>query len=106
MKNTKFGIFGFVAIAAGLMAFNNIQDGWVKGTVTPPEGALRAWVLSAKDTFKTDIIAGVFEIRDVKSGTYRLIIEAKPPYKNISKDSITVKEGNPVDVGEIALQQK
>ena len=105
MKKIKFGLFGMAIFAAGLFAFNNIEDGTVKGTVSPPEGGLRAWVLSAKDTFKTDISAGIFEIKNVKSGTYRLIIEVKPPYKNVSKDSITVVEGNSIDVGEMVLEQ-
>ncbi len=97
-------MLGVTAITAGLLAFSNI-DGSVKGSVTPPEGALRAWVISAKDTFRTDITTGTFEIPNVRSGTYRLIIEAKPPYKNVAKDSITVIDGSPVDVGVITLNQ-
>ena len=105
MKKTKLGILGIAAIAAGLFAFSHIEDGSVKGTVSPPEGALRAWVLSAKDTFRSDVTAGSFEIKNVKSGNYRLIIEARAPYKNVAKDSITVIEGNPVDVGAIVLSK-
>lgn len=104
MKKTKLGILGIAVITAGLLAFNKLEDGSVKGTVTPPDGAIRAWVLSAKDTFRTGISSGSFEFKNVKRGTYRLIIEAKAPYKNVAKDSITVVEGNSLDVGEIALQ--
>ncbi len=106
MKKTKFGFFGIVAITVGLFAFSNMEYGSVKGTVSPQQGALRAWVLSAKDTFKADVIEGTFEIKYVKNGTYRLVIEAKPPYKNALKEGITVLEGSQVDVGEIVLQQQ
>ena len=106
MKKTKLGIFSIAVIAASLFAFKGLEYGSVKGRVIPAEGALRAWILSAKDTFRTDIIGGAFEINYVKNGTYRLLIEAKPPYKNASKQGITVLEGNPIDVGEIRLQLK
>ena len=65
MKKTKLGILGIAVITAGLLAFNKLEDGSVKGTVTPPDGAIRAWVLSAKDTFRTGISSGSFEFKNV-----------------------------------------
>lgn len=103
MKKTTLGMLSVSVFAAGLLAFTHIADGSVKGAIVPIDGGIRAWALSAKDTFRTDISSGSFEIQNVKPGTYRLIIEAKAPYKNFAKDSITVIEGNSLDVGEISL---
>ena len=48
---------------------------------------------------------GLFEIREVKPGTYKLVIEAIAPYKNFEKDGVVVDERKETNVGEISLQQ-
>lgn len=107
MKSIKsrLAAFGIVAAATGLFAFTAIQAGSVKGTVSPADGAVRAWALSGTDTLKATIDKGAFEITGAKAGTYRVIIEAKPPYKNAAKDGVTVVDGQPTDIGEIKLEQ-
>jgi hypothetical protein len=61
--------------------------------------------VSSTDTLKAAINEGTFTISDVPAGTYRVIIEAKPPYKNAAKDGVTVTDGQTTDVGEIKLEQ-
>ena len=91
----------FVAIA--FFAFRSLPNGSVKGSVTPPDAAVRAWALSATDTFKATISGGVFEIADAKPGTYRIIIEATKPYKSKAKEDVVIAEGVPTDIGIIEL---
>ncbi len=105
MKISKLGMAVLVFAIAGLFAFRSLLNGTVKGTVSPADAATRAWIISATDTLKTPVTQGAFEIPDVKPGTYKVIIEAKPPYKNVAKDGITVTEGQTSDVGEIKLSQ-
>jgi hypothetical protein len=105
MKQMRLGIAALSIAAAGLFAFTGIETGSIKGKVTPPDGATRAWALSSTDTLQTEIKDGNYEIKDAKAGTYRIIIEAKPPYKNAAKDNITVTDGQPADAGEIKLEQ-
>ncbi len=105
MKNTKLCLLAIAVTTAGLFAFKPFTTGTVKGTVAPPEGGVRAWVLSATDTFRADVSKGAFEISNVKAGTYKLIVEAAPPYKNTAKDGIEVTDGGTTDVGEIKLSQ-
>ncbi len=105
MKFTKSGLVALGIVTASIFAFRAVDNGTVKGTVNPPDGATRAWLLSSTDTLRTEINQGAFEIKDVKPGTYRVIIEAKPPYKNIAKDGVTVTDGQTSDVGEIKLSQ-
>ncbi len=105
MKTLKTGFVALIIAAAGLFAFKNIDTGSIKGTVTPADGATKAWALSTSDTLKAEIQSGSFEITNVKAGTYRLIIEAKPPYKNTAKDNVAVADGAPTNVGEIRLGQ-
>ena len=105
MKTLKTGFVALSIAAAGLLAFKNIDTGSIKGTVTPADGATKVWALSSSDTLKANIQSGSFEIMGAKAGTYRLIIEAKPPYKNTAKDNIVVTDGAPTNVGEIKLGQ-
>jgi len=101
----KLGITALGIAAAGLFAFRGIESGSIRGKVSPANGASRAWALSTSDTLQTEIKDGAYEIKDAKPGTYRVIIEAKPPYKNAAKDNVTVTDGQPAEVGEIKLEQ-
>jgi hypothetical protein len=105
MKKMRLGFAALAIATAGLFAFTGIKAGSIKGKVSPAEGASKAWALSSTDTLKADIKDGAFEITDAKAGTYRIIIEAKPPFKNAAKDNVTVADGTPTDVGEIKLEQ-
>jgi hypothetical protein len=105
MKNAKMSMAALAFAAAGLFAFNAVKTGSIKGSVNPADAAVRAWALSATDTLKADVNKGTFEIRDAKPGTYRVIIEAKPPYKNAAKDGVTITDGQATDIGEIKLEQ-
>ncbi len=92
-------------MAAGLFAFTGLQSGSIKGTVSPSDGAVRAWAESSSDTLKADVINGSYEITNVKPGSYRVIIEAKPPYRNAAKENVTVNDGQAADAGEIKLEK-
>jgi len=105
MKKVKLTLAAFAIAAAGLFAFSGVRDGGIKGTVNPVDAATRAWALSANDTLRAVIDKGSYEITGAKPGTYRIIIEAKSPFKNAAKDGITVSDGQTTDVGEIRLQQ-
>src|SRR3977135_2423544 len=105
MKKVKLTLAAFAIAASGLFAFSGIRDGVIRGTITPVDAATRAWALSATDTLRATIDKGAYEIPGAKPGTYRVIIEAKAPYKNAAKDGVTVSDGQTTDVGEIRLQQ-
>lgn len=80
--------------------------GAVTGNVNPPDAGLRAWIFSTTDTLTTQVEnSGHFQISQVKPGNYRLLIEARPPYRNSVKDGIRVSEGAPTDIGTIEMQK-
>jgi hypothetical protein len=81
------------------------DQGSIHGTVSPADGGVRAWAESYTDTLKAPIINGSYEITGVKPGTYKVIIEAKPPYLNAAKDGVMVSGGQSSDAGEIRLQK-
>ena len=108
MKNTRLALVALVISAGILFSFNVLQKtGTIKGTVSPANKAKVAWAISQKDTLHADVENGAFEFKDVKAGTYSIIIEAQEPYANTRKKDIVVTPDAPVaDVGEIKLQPK
>src|ERR1700749_3656863 len=105
MNFASIKLGGVAVAAAGLFAFSQLKVGSIRGTVMPVEAGVRAWAESATDTLKAPIINGSYEITDARAGTYKIIIEAKPPYRNIAKDGIMVNDGQAADAGEIKLEK-
>ena len=105
MKITKFTSAIFSMIATGLLAFVLFFGGSVKGSINPINGGVKCWAISSTDTFQTNIVNGAFEINNMKPGSYRIAIEAIPPYKNAVREGIEIRNGEITDIGEIRLQQ-
>jgi hypothetical protein len=108
MNITSFKIVVLTIGIAGIFSFATAREGAagsIRGSVTPAEGGVRAWAESGTDTIKAPIINGSYEITDAKPGTYKVIIEAKPPYRNVAKDGIVVNDGQAADAGEIKLEK-
>ena len=102
MKNVKLSLAALGISALSFFAFTSADTGSIKGKVTPADAATKAWVMSKTDTVQADISQGQFEVKDLKAGTYNLVIEAKEPYKSIGKEGITVTDAQ-IDIGEIKL---
>ncbi len=98
-------IIGGLALAmmGGLFAFSTSQSS-ITGKVSPADGVESVWAISGTDSVKSGLNAGSFTL-SVKSGTYKVIIDAKDPYKDVLLDNIAVKDDQPADIGEIVLQK-
>ena len=76
----------------------------IVGRVNPADAAEMVWAISATDTLKGAPAQGQFFI-DVKPGTYKLIVDAKEPYKDVTLENLQVNPDQTLDVGEIPLKQ-
>ena len=76
----------------------------ITGKISPADGADVVWIVSRTDSVKAGVVAGSFAVQ-VKPGTYKLIVDAKDPYKDIQLDNLEVKQNQTFDVGEIILQK-
>ena len=103
MKSLKLG--ATLTAAVILLAFTQHRLGSIKGTVVPLDAGVRAWAESATDTLRAPILNGSYEISNAKPGAYKIIIEAKPPYRNIARDGLMVTDGQETDAGEIKLDK-
>ena len=100
MKNLIGIIIAFLLISS----FTSNYKSGIKGTIDPPEGARRIWAASGKDTVSIIPAPGSF-IMDVKPGSWKLVVEAVLPYKNVEREGILVMEGELTDIGLIKLTQ-
>lgn len=76
------------AVIAAVILFASARHrlGSIKGTVLPVDAGVRVWAECATDTLRAPILNGSYEITDAKPGAYKVVIEAKPPYRNIARD--------------------
>jgi hypothetical protein len=95
----------FISVVSMGLSFRGVVNSPVKGSVNPPNGALRAWLFSKSDTLNSPVIQGNFMLTNVRPGNYTLMMEGKPPYKDSFKQDVLVVEGQPTDVGVIEMQQ-
>ncbi|HRE50370.1 MAG TPA: hypothetical protein PK339_03050 [Flavitalea sp.] len=105
MKNIKTRKGAIPAFLLASLAFTIFQTAAIKGTITPADAATNVWAITGKDTFSGSILENRFEFDKIKPGTYQIVVEASPPYKNGVKNDVVVKKDLTVDVGEIALEK-
>jgi hypothetical protein len=104
MKKRMLTLGVVAASVAGLFAFTTLAQTSITGKVTPAEGAETVWAISGTDSTKGTVTSGAFAI-EVKPGTYKVIVDAKDPYKDVTLENLEVKQDQALDVGEIVLQQ-
>jgi hypothetical protein len=92
-----------LASAVLCFSFRPLWNSPVKGSITPANGGIRAWVFSKTDTLSAPVLQGNFMIENVKPGNYTLMIEGKPPYRNTVKQGIIVVDGQLTDAGVIQM---
>jgi len=100
MKN----FIGIIISVLLISSFASNDRSGIQGTIDPPEGAKRIWAVSGKDSVSIIPAPGSF-IMDVKPGSWKLVVEAVLPYKNVERDAVLVIEGQLTDVGLIKLTQ-
>ena len=105
MKKTivKFILASILFI--GFSAMQQIPTASVSGKVTPVDGIEGIWAIKDADTIKATISTeGAFTI-EVKPGTWKIMVNAKAPYKSSEVKEVVVTEDKNTDVREIILQQ-
>jgi len=101
--STALAVFT-IAIASFLVSFKNAPAPSIKGKVSPAWYAVQAWAIGETDTLYTTVTDGSFDFSNAKPGVYRIIIEARSPYRSMAKDGVIVKDGEATDL-ELSLQK-
>ena len=92
-------------VVLGFTAMRELAAPSITGKVTPADAADAVWAIKDADTVKSAIGAdGAFKV-EVTPGTWRVVINAKTPYKNAEVGPVEAAEDKTTDVGEIKLEQ-
>jgi hypothetical protein len=80
-------------------------SGSIRGRVVPWNAAVNVWAVSDADTAHAVIQNGEFEIRRLKAGRYRVVVEGRRPYKVTTRPDVIVADSSFVNIGDIILDQ-
>lgn len=104
MKKTFVTLIGIIACVICLHAFRIIQGSTITGRVNPPGEVETVWAFSNSDTIKGLLKEGAFALT-AKPGLWKVIVDAKPPFRDAIIENVEVKANQTTDIGEIRLQQ-
>ena len=104
MKKTIATLVGIIASVICLHAFRLIQGSTITGRVNPPGEVESIWGFSNADTIKGTLSEGGFAL-SAKPGMWKVVVDAKPPYRDAILENVEVKANQTTDLGEIRLQQ-
>lgn len=105
MKKIRAAVIAFAVISMTLLiSFKNPPVASIQGKVSPAWYAVNAWAISETDTLYTTVTDGNFDFWNAKPGVYRIIIEARSPYRHIARDGVVVKDGQETDL-KLSLQK-
>lgn len=103
MKRKFFSAGLVLALCSSWFAMHSAQTAII-GKVVPQDAVELIWAISGQDTVKTSPVSGGFALQ-VKPGNYKVVIDAKDPYKDWVMENVAIAEGETRDLGEIALEQ-
>lgn len=105
MKKTGLTLCATILGVVALHSFDHLRTGSISGSIIPPDGALMIWAIQNTDTIKAGVPAnGMFSL-SARSGVWRVIIDAKDPYRDVMLDNIQVNDGKETSLGEVKLQR-
>ena len=104
MKKTAVNFLMIIGLALSLLAFAFIKTGNIQGKVTPAGAASQVLAVLGADTLRTVANNGSFVFRNVKTGTYTIVVKANVPYNDVSVKNVAVIDSTTTDVGVIKLQ--
>ena len=93
-----------ILLVAAFHSFRNSQAGTIGGTIVPADGAVYVWAFQNRDTAKVVPENGQFTL-PVANGVWKVIVDAKDPYKDVLIENVQVNDGKETNLGEIRLQR-
>ena len=104
MKKTGLTLCATILAVVVLHSFNSQRTGSINGSIVPQDGAILVWAVQTTDTVKAAPANGIFTLT-VKSGTWKVIVDAKEPYQDVMMENVQVSDGKETSLGEIRLQR-
>ena len=103
MKN-GVTVSAIILVIAALHSFRDSAAGSIGGTVIPADGVTYIWAVQNRDTIKTVPVNGQFSL-PAANGLWKVVVDAKDPYKDVLIENVQVLDGKETNLGEIRLQR-
>ena len=105
MKKTVLTLFIVILAVVFLHAFRAFQQPVISGSIYPKEAVKQVVAFNGKDSvISIPDKAGLFAV-NVTPGVWKLIVEAKEPYKTVVMESVKAREGEGTNIAVITLHQ-
>lgn len=104
MKKTGLTLCATIVTVVALHSFRGQKAGSITGSIVPADGAFTVWAIQNTDTLKNIPSNGLFSLT-ARSGTWKVIIDAKDPYQDVMMENVQVSDGKETSLGEIKLQR-
>jgi len=101
---TTWVLVAVISIVSVLHAFKAVQTSGISGRITPADAAQMVWAIQGSDSLRLVPAGGTFMI-EARPGLYKVIVDAREPFKDVLLENIEVTTGKTTDVGEIKLTQ-
>ena len=101
---TVWVLITVISMVVVLHAFKAAQRSAISGRINPSDAGQLVLAIQGADTVKMIPAGGAFLI-EARPGLYKLIVDAKEPFKDVLMENIEVVNGKTTDVGEIKLTQ-
>jgi uncharacterized membrane protein len=101
---TLLAAAAFSLLTTVALSFSDKAKTSIVGKVSPADATEMVWAVGPNDSLKMVVNQGQFYF-DVKPGTYKVVIDAREPYKDVLLDNLLVKADETLDLGEIQLKQ-
>ena len=93
-----------ILLIVALHSFRDSRSGSIGGTIVPADGASYVWAIQNRDTVRTAPANGQFSL-PAANGLWKVLVDAKEPYKDVLIENVQVNDGKETNLGEIRLQR-
>ena len=104
MRKASLQLCFLLLAITGIHSFKIMQSGFINGKVYPSDNIESVVAVNGTDSVKVTSENGYFALM-VKPGIWKVIVDAKQPYKNIIQENVEVSGGKNIDLGEMRLLQ-
>lgn len=101
---TSWVLVTLLAVVTLLHAYKAALVFGINGKVSPTDAVEYIWAIQGKDSLRTVPANRVFML-EAKPGLYKVIVDAKQPFKDVLLESVEVTDGKATDLGEIKIIQ-
>ena len=105
MRNAAVQLCLLMIAITSVHAVKIMQSGSLQGKVYPANGAENVWAVKGNDSIKIRSSEGDFYIT-LDPGRWKVVINARSPFRSMLFDTLVVKRGGIVDLGKINLQKQ